>query len=225
MVRSGIDFKIAQIGVKHPRCHQFFRDLKSHYGSLRGNLRMWFSVWTYSHCEFYKCEKFEDNMFVPKKEHDFPEESDADYDFIPRPIDKEQIPPVTPHEFYKRFYACYDTPTLHFYHRCTRLTGHSGDVLDKFPKKKTAIEEGGDGREVFWGIYARENVALIRVLAYNFICIIPMLVFFFAWLFHHGPEEMQNAAVPISVMIAMLSLFWSMFVSCKMSFGESESRS
>ncbi|KAK1991768.1 hypothetical protein LX36DRAFT_589782 [Colletotrichum falcatum] len=226
MVRSGIEYKIAQIDLRHPGSHQFFMDLKSRYRSLRGNLRMYFSVWTYSHCDFYMCEKFEQGMFVPKKEHDFPSGFNADYDFIPKPVDREQIPPVTPHEFYKRFYACYDpTPMLHFYHRCTRLAGHSGDVLDRFPKKKTELEEGGDGRETFWGIYARENVALARVLVYNFICITPTLVFFFAWLIPHGSDEMQNAAVPVSVMVAMLSLFWGVFVSCKTSFGESSSHS
>ncbi|KAK2007238.1 hypothetical protein LZ32DRAFT_622368 [Colletotrichum eremochloae] len=191
-------YKMAQIGLGLPGSHQFFRDLKSQYSSLRGNLRMWFSVWTYSHCDFHKCIKFEDNMFDLRKKHDFPGGSNTDYDFIPKPIEEEEIPPVSPHEFYIRFYACYDrTPILHFYHQCTRMTGHSGEVLDKFPKKRTELETGGNRREIFWGIYARENVALIRVLAYNFICITPMLVFFFAWLFHHGPEEMQNAAVPI----------------------------
>ncbi|GJD05243.1 phosphorylase superfamily protein [Colletotrichum higginsianum] len=175
---------------------------------------MWFSVWVYSHCDFYMCEKFEDHEFVPKKEHEFPEAFNLDYDFIPKRAERETMPPVTPHEFYRRFYACYDrTTALHFHHHCRKLSGHSGDILDKFPKKRSELEEGGDARVVFWGIYARERIAMVRVLCYNLVCVLPMLVFFFGWLSRHGPEQIQDAAVPVSVMTAMLSLFWSVFLS------------
>ncbi|WQF76806.1 Putative nucleoside phosphorylase superfamily [Colletotrichum destructivum] len=214
MVRSGSDYQLAQIGVEPLKCHQFFRDLKARYRGLRGYVRMWFSVWVYSHCDFYMCEKFEDHEFVPKKEHEFPEAFNLDYDFIPKPAEREAMPPVTPHEFYRRFYACYDrTSALHFHHHCRKLSGHSGDILDKFPKKRSELEEGGDARVVFWGIYARERIAMVRVLCYNFVCVLPMLVFFFGWLSRHGPEHIQDAAVPVSVMTAMLSLFWSVFLS------------
>ncbi|TQN64274.1 hypothetical protein CSHISOI_11154, partial [Colletotrichum shisoi] len=173
------DYQLAQIGVEPLKCHQFFRDLKARYGGLRGYVRMWFSVWVYSHCDFYMCEKFEDHEFVPKKEHEFPEAFNLDYDFIPKPAERETMPPVTPHEFYRRFHACYDrTSALHFHPHCRKLSGHSGDILDKFPKKRSELE-GGDARVVFWGIYARERIAMVRVLCYNFVCVLPMLVFFF----------------------------------------------
>lgn len=81
------------------------------------------------------------------------------------------------------------------------------------PKKKTELEEGGDNREIFWGVYAREMPSFRMVVIYNVICILPLLVFFFLWLFPlgHG-AELESAAVPLSIMLGMLSLFWSVFL-------------
>ncbi|KAK1993483.1 hypothetical protein LX36DRAFT_251500 [Colletotrichum falcatum] len=233
IVRSGFEYGLAQIDVKSLCCQKFFQDLRSNYFELRGTIRMWFSVWRYSHCDFYmasllttttapSCEKFDDSEFVPKKRDTFPGPSEADYEFMPRKME-DRMPPVTPHEFYRRFYACNRVrPMLHFYHRCRRPGGwHSRDVLNLFPKKRTKLEEGGEDRRVFWGIYAREAIALRWVLCYNLACTLPMLVLFFQWLSWKGPDEIQNASVPISVMLAMLSLFWSMFFS-SLPFGRSQ---
>ncbi|KAK2037002.1 hypothetical protein LZ31DRAFT_600847 [Colletotrichum somersetense] len=138
---------------------------------------------------------------------------------------EEHIPPVTPHEFYRRFYACRRArPALHFYHQCRRLgDGHSRDVLDFFPKKRSELEEGSDDRRVFWGIiYAREAIALRWVVCYNSACALPLLVFFFfLWVSQEGPGKIQNASVPISMMLAMLSVFWSVFFS-SLPFGRSQ---
>ncbi|KAK2053220.1 hypothetical protein LY76DRAFT_639153 [Colletotrichum caudatum] len=186
-------------------------------------------VWRYSHCDFYLCEKFGDSEFVPKTRDKFPGTSDeADYYFVPREME-DRMPPVTPHEFnrrfYRRFHACRcvtPRPRLFMFHRCRRQSGgHSRDVLDLFPKKRTKLEEGGNGRRLFWGIYAREAIALRWVLGYNFVCTLPMLVFFFVWVLRLGPDEIQNASVPVSVMLAMLSLFWSVFFS-SLPFGRSQ---
>ncbi|GKT97673.1 nucleoside phosphorylase domain protein [Colletotrichum tofieldiae] len=212
---SGLDYGLAQIDVESLSCSRFFRDLRSSYFDLRGTLRTWFSVWRYSHCDFYMCEKFEDHEFVPKQRDRFPEPSNIDYDFVPRHMMEDRMPPVTPHEFYRRFYACrHARPALHFYHQCRPLGGgHSRDLLDLFPKKRSELEEGGDDRSVFWGIYAREAVSTRWVICYNLACALPLLAFFFMWVLRQGADEIQNASVPISIMLAMLSMFWSVFFS------------
>ena len=126
----------------------------------------------------------------------------------------DDIPPITQHEFNKRFYACHTPrPLLHWYHKCKKLGSHSHDVLKVLPKKKTELEEGGDKREYFWGIYARETISLRWVLFYNFVCVLPMVVFFFLWIFPLGPDvDLQTVSVPLGMMIPMLSLFWSLFL-------------
>lgn len=132
------------------------------------------------------------------------------------------IPPVSRHEFRKRFYACHQQQLLrHWHHKCKKLGSQSHDLLKLFPKKRTALEEGGDKREEFYGIYARENVSFIWVLFYNFICMLPMLAFFIMWINPQGHStDLQNPSVPFSMMTAMLSLFWSVFLS-SLQFGES----
>jgi hypothetical protein len=148
---------------------------------------------------------------APRKKDDFPPVTHDGYEYRPRPMDL--IPPLCEHEFEKRFYACHHPKsTLYWYHKCRRLRAQSRDVLMVLPQKKTRLEEGGDAREDFWGLYARERVSLCMVLLYNFVCIFPLLVFFVARIAPFGlGGDWQSPAVPMSTMIAMLSLFWSVY--------------
>ncbi|OTA79949.1 hypothetical protein M434DRAFT_234662 [Hypoxylon sp. CO27-5] len=134
----------------------------------------------------------------------------------------DNIPPVSEHEFQKHFYTCHrPEPLGHWYHKCKALGANSYNILDFFPKKKTELEEGGDKREVFWGIYAREIISLQRVLVYNLIFLCPMLAFFAIWILSLGKNtQLQNPSVPFSMMLGMLSLFWSILLS-SLQFGRS----
>ncbi|KAI1409804.1 hypothetical protein F5Y13DRAFT_88541 [Hypoxylon sp. FL1857] len=220
VVKKGAEYKMAQISVSKNPCYVFFSTLRAKYFDLRGFLRSWFSVWRYSHCDFYMCEKFDDHEFPPRHKNTFPEATNPDYDYRPKPMDN--IPPVSEHEFQKRFYTCYKPhPLRHWYHKCKSLGTHSYDILELFPKKKTELEEGGDKREIFWGIYAREIISLRWVLIYNLVCISPMLVFFTVWILPLGQStDLQNPSVPFSMMLGTLSLFWSIFLS-SLQFGRS----
>ena len=53
IVKQGTDHKLAQLCVSGLSCHVFFSKLKKEYFHLRGFLRVWFSVWRFSHCDFY----------------------------------------------------------------------------------------------------------------------------------------------------------------------------
>ncbi|KAL2851635.1 hypothetical protein BJX68DRAFT_235427 [Aspergillus pseudodeflectus] len=134
----------------------------------------------------------------------------------------ENIPPISEHEFTKRFYACHNPrPLLHLHHKCKRLGAHSDDILKFLPKKRTELEEAGDKREDFWGIYAREIISLRWIIFYNFVCVLPLLAFFVAWIILQGHgTDLQNPSIPISIMVSMLSLFWSIFLS-SLQFGKS----
>lgn len=123
------------------------------------------------------------------------------------------IPPIGPHEFYDRFHACYNPRSaFHFLHKCTSFNKRTRDLLQLFPKSNYDLVEDSDRREPFWGIVARERPSIVRLLLYNLACASLCLTFFFMWLFSWGHGgDLQNASVPLSVMLAALSIFWSIF--------------
>lgn len=142
----------------------------------------------------------------------FPDHTNTDYEYQPRPIDN--IPPISEHEFTKRFYSCQKSrQPFHLHRRSKTLRAHSSDILKFLPKKTTRLEEAGDKRENFWGIYAREVISLRWIIFYNFVCISPLLAFFLAWVVPQGlGTDLQDPSIPISIMVSMLSLFWSVFL-------------
>lgn len=159
-------------------------------------------------------------MFAPISKDAFPDLANTDYEYQPKPMDN--IPPISEHEFTKRFYACHKSRSIiHLHHKCKMMGAHSFDILEFLPKKRTELEEGGDKREDFWGIYAREIISLRWIVFYNCVCVSPLLAFFVAWIIPGGHStDLQDPAVPISIMISMLSLFWSVFLS-SLQFGKS----
>ncbi|KAJ5301623.1 hypothetical protein N7508_006486 [Penicillium antarcticum] len=213
LAKQGGDYRLAQICISNMTCHSFFSTMKKEYFRLRGVLRSWFSVWRYSHCDFYKFEKFDDHEFTLRIKDSFPDHANTDYEYQPRPMDN--IPPISEHEFMKRFYACHNPrPLLHLHHECRKLGAHSSDILQFLPKKRTELEEAGNKREDFWGIYAREKISLRWIIFYNFLCVSPLLAFFLAWILPRElGTDLQNPSIPLSMMIAMLSLFWSVYLS------------
>ncbi|KAI1660367.1 hypothetical protein F4813DRAFT_349696 [Daldinia decipiens] len=219
VVKRGADYKLAQIGVSGLSCHDFFSEMRKEYFRLRGFLRNWSSIWRYSHCDFYQCKKFDDYWFVPIQKNMFPETTNKDYEYTPKPM--KPIPPISKHEFFKRFYACHNPrPISHWYHECKMLGCSSYKILKLFPKKKTELNEAAESNEDFWGIYAREHISFLWVLGYNLICILPMLAFFVAWILPEGyGTDLQNPSMPFSMMLGMLSLFWSIFLS-SLQFGK-----
>jgi hypothetical protein len=55
MAATGPLTKVSQISItRNTTTSAFFMSLKFEYLRLRGFLRRWFSVWRYSHCEFYQ---------------------------------------------------------------------------------------------------------------------------------------------------------------------------
>lgn len=142
-----------------------------------------------------------------------PEASDDNYDYRPKPVMHQ--PPVSSHEFYRRFYACYGrcigskTPLLRSFHRCRRPCRHSQEAVERIPKKKWRVEEKGFARDFFWGIFAVEKLSFFMVALYHIIILLPPLAFWFLWLFFWGHSgDLQNASVPFLSALGLLSLFW-----------------
>ncbi|KAF2874401.1 hypothetical protein BDV95DRAFT_604585 [Massariosphaeria phaeospora] len=216
----GYDHLLTQIPVHQIDTGEFFKILRLEYSTLFGFLRRYFSIWRFSHCDFYKFEKFDEFEFSPRAKDEYPDASQYDYDYQPRPMC--EIPRVTPHEFYTRFYSCtsWYTHFTHFFHRsktckCNKQKRkcHNRELLEFLPKKLSMLDERSDQREMFWGLYVRQAVCFRWILFYNLVCMLPLIWFFLMWMFVWGHDgDLQNAFMPMSIMLALLSVFWSTFL-------------
>lgn len=158
-----------------------------------------------------QCDKYESHRYEPRREEYPDRRLHRHYGYKPDPMDF--IPPIGRHQFYDRFYACYNPRSIfHFYHVCSDFNKSARDLLELFPKCQLKMVEDSDVQESFWGIVAREQPSIFRLVLYNFACALPCILFFFMWLFSWGYDgDLQNASVPLSVMLAALSVFWSVY--------------
>jgi hypothetical protein len=77
------------------------------------------------------------------------------------------------------------------------------------PKRETELEEGVTEIEDFWGLYIVERRSNIRAVLWSFFLLLPSTYFFFAWLFQWGhASDLQNASVPIILLLGPLVTFW-----------------
>ena len=54
LIANAGDYGLSQISVDGIGTRAFFQNLRMEYFSLRGLLRRYLSVWSYSHCDFYQ---------------------------------------------------------------------------------------------------------------------------------------------------------------------------
>lgn len=146
---------------------------------------------------------------MPRKA-EYPHKDNVEYRFLPRPMEPD--PPITKHEFHKRFYnTCSRPSSWHLpWHRCLRFCTRGDHALAVIPKRLSPLEKGYDKREEFWSIFAQERRSFFWVFCYFLVAISPSLAFFFLWLFplNHG-GDLQNASVPATLTIALLSILAS----------------
>ncbi|PVH69557.1 hypothetical protein DL98DRAFT_624529 [Cadophora sp. DSE1049] len=205
--RSWSDLSLGQILVQDYRDERFFGDLREEYINLRGILAFYFSVYRYSHCDFFEANQ---KIATDQDSH-----ANIDslrrllYEYIPKPAESNR--PVSKHEFKHRFYACSRRCVLpKAYHKCWRPNSRSTYVVDRIPKRLISLERGGDTRGRLWGLRAREVRSLLGVVFYHLLLLIPAVVFWFLWLFawDHG-GDLQNASVPLFTAVALIGTFWA----------------
>ena len=81
-------------------------------------------------------------------------------------------------------------------------------ALERIPKRKAAFELNTGGHEEAWGIQAQHVISFIHVLVYHFL-IITGTFSFWVWWMVKNPHDLQTAAVPLTTVSVLLSLFWS----------------
>jgi hypothetical protein len=138
--------------------------------------------------------------------------SNTEYTFLPRPIDPD--PPITKHEFNKRYYNICEKPSTWHRHQCLKFCTSGGHALAVLPKRELPLELGYDKREDIWGIFAQERRAFIGILAYFLLLSASSVVFFFLWLTVLGHSgDLQGASVPITLVMGLFGSFFTYLYS------------
>lgn len=149
-------------------------------------------------------EKIAENEVVHRPEGgQLPPDSRKDYAFAPRPADV--LPPISRHEFRKRFYQSIRAKSASSPGKtCCRTKC----ALQRIPKRDIEVTESGDERDLFWGLLAIDEISFIFVMFYFFVLIAPTLSFWIYWMKTGHATDLQNASVPFFAAIGGLSLFW-----------------
>jgi hypothetical protein len=127
------------------------------------------------------------------------------------------VTPVSKYEFRRRFYSCQSRCSTAnsrllcslLSHKCKRLCRRSQEAVDRIPKMIWKLEESGDAREIFWGLYGRERISFLMVSIYHFLILLLSFIFWLLWLFWwNNSGDLQNASVPFLTALGLISLFW-----------------
>lgn len=129
--------------------------------------------------------------------------SGDDYHYAPRAGVRN--PPISPHLFQTLFYACHSPCTWPFPHDCIPSPEKKVN-LARIPKRNKTFE--GDESSPIWGFETVFAVSFSYVLAYHCVMVAGPFIFWGLWLKYH-PDDLQNASVPVTIVIGALSLFWS----------------
>jgi len=190
----------------HNNDRAFFFELRKRYRNLRGFWRYWFSVWQLRHCDFVKFEKYRENRIVSRGQS-LPD--DILYDYAPRPA--QEMPPISQHEFEMALHPCLGPCPFALLpsHDCIELPETNSSALEKIPKRKSEFLLEVKNREFAWGIEACYSMSFVHMTFYHLFIFAGTFGFWIWWLKFH-PDDLQNAAVPLTTVAIFLSLFWGM---------------
>ncbi|KAF4470827.1 small s [Fusarium albosuccineum] len=194
-----------------------FPSLQREYTRSRGRWKALLSFWQFSHCNFVKFEAFARKRAVACG-NDLPTANNTDYDYTPKPP-QASMPPIHPHIFEVAFNSCGDgkcSKVLPF-HDCYEFDETS--YVTRIPKKKTPFGFEA-GQPIVWGLEARHSISALHVVLYHLLILIPPFVVW-AWWQRNHPDDIQSASVPMTVVIASISMFWSATGIIKQFRGES----
>ena len=129
------------------------------------------------------------------------------YEYDPR-APHAAYPPISSHEFALAFAACSDRcNSISPFHDCIQLLP-GNDWIKKIPKWNAQFEWKQQGPEYGWGLQARHSISLVHLVFYHVLIFAGTFGFWIWWEIRH-PEDLQNAAVPLTTVVVFLSLFWS----------------
>ncbi|KAJ9607669.1 hypothetical protein H2200_007747 [Cladophialophora chaetospira] len=180
----------------------FFSDLVRSYKLIRGRLRLWLSIWQFQYCNFRKLKKIRKNRIVVG-EPAIPSDPDYEYDNSPTP--PSEMPPISEHEFRTSLFPCPPNCCLSSFHHCIEpLTEHS--ALKLIPKKKSPWQIDCAGRDQAYSLETVYEISVLHLVLYH-ILMVAGTFGFWAWWQKMHPDDVSGAGVPLTLIVALLSLF------------------
>lgn len=117
-------------------------------------------------------------------------------------------PPISPHEFELALASCGISCIFAPFHDCVEAP--NGDfALNRIPKRKTLLQVETGMMEFAWGLQAVYRISFVSVLIYHLLILAGPFAFWGWWQSRH-PDDLQNAAVPLTTVPVLLSMFYSM---------------
>lgn len=85
----------------------------------------------------------------------------------------------------------------------------TSSAVDCIPKKISPFDTASKNQtDIYaWGLEARYEISAAYVAFYH-VVILAVPFAFWGWWQATQPSDLQNASIPVTVVIAMLSLFW-----------------
>ena len=173
---------------------RFFRDLRCQYRHLRGIFRYRLSPFIFSHCSFMKYTRF----YVNELAHVGPRlPVDPVYVYSPRRPGPHENPPISAHEFNRRFYLSLCNP-------CGRA-----EAVTRIPKRIQRFQTNlhVNGREDMWGLHVELRPSFLRILFWQITITVGGWALMAWWLVNHK-EDLQGASVPITIILTAIAALW-----------------
>ena len=135
---------------------------------------------------------------------DLPE--DMIYEYKPRPPDAKN-PLISLHEFELGLATCPTRCLLSPFHDCVEpATGKF--AVERIPKRNEIFELEAAGVEFAWGIQAEYAISLVNIIIYH-LAMLAGPFGFWLWWQANWSHDVENASVPLTTVLVLLSLFWS----------------
>jgi hypothetical protein len=82
-------------------------------------------------------------------------------------------------------------------------------TIERIPRKRSIFDVNDihAPESEAWGLRAQHEVSAIYVAVYHLFILVPPFVFW-GWWQHNHPDDLQNASVPATVALGLISLFW-----------------
>lgn len=174
----------------------FFAKFKLTYRQLRGFWQYWLDPRQFVFCHASKFERWAEYC-LGKCCNGMPDIILDEYEFDPKPpVIPYLHPPICEDEWIERIYY-------------GKRTNGRREALTRLPlrTKRHQVKIHVNGREYFWGLHAQLRPAAAVVIGWMVFILGGAFIFTPVWLSSH-PGDLQNATVPVMVLIAALALLW-----------------
>lgn len=137
-----------------------------------------------------------------------PSASEHEYDYEPRPpnVPTDTVP-ICPHEFQHHFSSRDGNCPWPIFHKCNQPFPGKSDV-ESIPKKICEFKLDSKERPKEWGLQVVYRPSFIHILIYHILALVCPFTFWVVWQVFH-PNDVSTVAVPASVVISLISCFWT----------------